>query len=95
MGTSIKRKTVYKTSNWDHLMDHTVRQNPEWLTHQESGHNKVRHLFQASLYSCLYFSSSTDLKFPIVVALQSLKLGFRLTKLSVFLLVFQVYHLSV
>ena len=95
MSTSIKWKTVYKTSTRDRLKDHIVRLISGWLTHLESGHNKVRHLFQASLYSCLYFSSSTDLKFPIVVALQSLELGFRLTKLSVFLLVFQVYHLSV
>jgi len=95
MSTSIKLKTVYKTSTRDRLKDHIVRLISGWLTHQESGHNKVRHPFQASLYSRLYFSSSIDLKFPIFVALQSLKLGFRLTKLSAFLLVFQVYHLSV
>ena len=95
MGTSIKWKTVYKTSNWDRHLDHSVRLNPEWHTYQKSGHNKVRHPVQASLYSCLYFSSSSDLMFPIVVALKSLNLGFLPTKLSVFLLVFQIYRLSV
>ena len=95
MCTSIKWKILYKTCTRDRHLDHSVRQNLEWPTYHKSGHNKVRHTFQASLYSRLYFSSSTELKFPIFVALQSLKFGFRLTKISVFLLVYQIYHLSV